>query len=179
MVLQHWTHDLREALRVALWAREARRRPKDFAGAEYGIQRGGIDWLRSMPPGPTVMAAGMWTAQRLALCQPPLAAAACVRCGNLHETEEHRLWLCPSERGHRQELLRQLPPGLARCVPWGLPPCFRRCAWVPIAFPWAEKYCQLVQHYIVDVAARAASALAVEKVRSSYLVAPAADSDSA
>lgn len=177
--VQRWTHDLREALRAALWAREARRRPKDFAGAELGVQRVGIDQLRNMPSGPTVMAAGMWTAQRLALCQPPLAAAACVRCDCLHETKDHRLWLCSSERGPRQELLRQLPRELARQVPWGLPPCLRRCALVPLAFPWAEKHCQLVQHYIVGVAARAASALAIEKMRMSCSAALAVDFDSA
>ena len=160
-----WWHEVREALRAAVWAREAKRRPKDYVGSEHGIRRGGIHALRWMAAGPTVMAAGMWTAQRLALCQPPLAEAQCVRCGAPHETKEHRLWECPVDQTARDELFSQLPEALVQQVPAGLPPCLRRCALIPQDFPWSDAVCHVLQLYIVMVAARAGAALAAERWR--------------
>jgi hypothetical protein len=158
-----WWHDAREQLRAAAWAKEAARRPKDFRGAETGIRRSGIRALRWSAAGPTVMTAGMWTAQRMALCS--MRESFCARCGGAPETTMHRLWECPSESSARADLLTSLPLDLRRLVPEGLPPCLRRCALVPSHFPWDDAIGFRIQLYIVCVAARAEEALAADRPR--------------
>jgi hypothetical protein len=120
-------HNLRDLLRKALWATEAARRPKDFDGAEFGVDAKSLSSIRKAPGGTTLMSAGQWTSVRLHRAGK-VAVPTCVRCGEQPETLGHRLWLCPKDADLRASLARHLVVPVCYRE---LPACLRRAALIP------------------------------------------------
>jgi hypothetical protein len=159
-------HSLRDLLRLAVWREEARRRPKDFAGAEGGIARDPFfSQAPNVPCGPSLCTMGQWT--RVRMFRAGVATApGCVRCrGGVPETLSHRLWQCPANATARASLDRGLVAlgegGLAASLPAGLPACLARGALVPCDTVLSADACKLIQAYLLQVTREATSALAL------------------
>ena len=84
------SHAIREFLRDAGWAAEARRRPKDFGGLERGTKEN--QYLAALPRlhcGATLTAAGQWSRAKLYTANMA-DSDICIRCGAAPETTLHR-----------------------------------------------------------------------------------------
>ena len=146
-------HILRETLRVATWADEAGRRPKDFYGAQRGIDMKLARETYCKPYGPSLVTAGSWTAMRLYIANL-IDTPLCVRCFACADTKEHRLWWCDDNAPARSKLSLDLPD----LDPHTLPSCLRRCALVPI--DCNQPYAHAVVDYLLYASECATRALA-------------------
>ena len=72
-----------------MWAVEAAQRPKDFAGAQDGILLPPAREIQALECGPSLLAAGQWTAVRAYYAGA--STENCSRCSACPETLEHRL----------------------------------------------------------------------------------------
>jgi len=158
-------HDLRALLRAALWAGEASRRPKDFAGLEHGAydDHALYDTAR-VPFGPSLHCAGVWT--RLRLFAARLAAnPLCLRCGTEAESVMHRMWYCPANKEAIATLDAQLThpmfdAGILNAIDI-LPACVARCGIFPRGSPVPCTHRQLIVDYLLHASRCGSTALAV------------------
>ena len=150
-------HSCRELLRLAAWKLLAKERPKDFSGAESGIQRSNfLAHMMQMPCGPSLLTAGQWTHGRMYLAKLT-PSGLCVRCGTAVETLKHRLWECPVDEDVRQRLFSRVRAGIP------MPNCLLRCGLAPVSSPLTEDEILQIQEYLLTVAGRTVAALASTK----------------
>jgi len=153
MHIEWHTHLLRDFVRTSAWSSEAKRRPKDFSGAERGIDMELARSIYSKPYGPSLVTAGSWTALRLYIADK-LPTPLCVRCLACPDSKEHRLWWCDDNAEARSQLFTAHPSLRVDL----LPPCLRRCALVPRTFDGTVG--SDVANFLLSTSSRATAALA-------------------
>ena len=167
-VVREMLHRVRAFIRHALVAKEAARRPKDFAGLEEGwceqpVVREHTYAMRLVFGGPALSAAGLWTAKAISVL-PHEPSPICRRCGEEEEHTMHRLWLCPCNAPQRRELDARIP---GNSFPNGLPPCLARCGLAPASVDsnlgLDAAAVHAIQQYLLEVNALATQALARTK----------------
>ena len=155
-------HELRDFLRLTVVAKEAQRRPKDYAGLEHGWDdRHGVRantyslWHRRT--GPSLLCAAVWTRARIykvnrAWTDTPV----CVRCNKKVETLWHRLFQCSCNKDFFDHHLTTA--GITLDDIKTLPAATTRCCLFAKDSGWSiDKVCALQDYMVaVNVAATAA-----------------------
>jgi hypothetical protein len=144
---QRWQHEVRDALRHALWAKACSRRP-DMIGFESGVDRTATTCLlrsRTLSHSDggalrTIVSGAVLTRHRL--CRNKLCPDnICQFCQTTAvENEQHLWWECPAWDAIRGEHMQAM---LAYSPDW--PTCFRWCGIMPERHPAFDNLLELLR----------------------------------
>ena len=153
-------------VRQLLVITEAKSRPKDFGGLEFGAADDHQLYdLAKLPFGPAVITGGIWTRMKLHLAGLE-DSPSCLRCGLEPDTRMHRLWHCCANKDLVDELDAALThpmfdAGILHALDF-LPSCVKRCGIFPHDSDVPLSQRRLISGYLLCANARASSALAVQ-----------------
>ena len=92
-------HELRKIIRFGICTLEAARRPKDFQGTQFGVNRLLLRDSREKITATSLYSGGQWTGIRA--FHANLSDGICTRCSaGVLETLTHRLWECSGNIPH-------------------------------------------------------------------------------
>ena len=179
------THELHVYLRAILASKMAKDRPKDYEGLERGWDdrkqmRAIVYEAWKTPGGPSVLAAGVWTREKVSRCarlgQDVLPK--CPRCGAEHEYLRHRLWECPANQPYKARLAEQValasesPEAACERLYAELPVCALRCGLFPDESDIGSKKAEAIASYLCEVNYAASEAAAAERAGRDPVYAP-------
>ncbi len=155
-------HLLRAFLRDAVLAKEAARRPRDFAGLERGWDtreevRANTYSLWHRRSGPSIVCGNVWTRAKIYRANRSWTdRPSCVRCQKKVETLSHRLFGCEDNKGFWDHHLK--PVNITLTMVHDLPVCTRRCGIFVADNDWEVAQVKALQDYMVAVNSYATTA---------------------